>query len=256
MYEVNMDNKEFLERDAKSFNERAGNLSYVDCPICKNKGLVAKVVWSDLYNEWIEVMSECECKQQRNTIKKAHNSGLGNYLEKRFTDYETTEEWQKAVKEKAIDYCKNANNEWFIICGQSGSGKTLICSIIANYLLLKKDKTVRYITWTDFISKVKRDMMDDQTDVVSRYLEDVKRVEVLYIDELLKKYNETDLKYIIEIINYRYSNGLQTIITSERDISNLLDIDEATFGRVIERSGKYVTNIAQDRTKNYRLRGI
>ena len=98
--------------------------------------------------------------------------------------------------------------------------------------------------------------MGDNSNNVSEYLEEIKSVEVLFIDELLKKYNDTDLKYIIEIINYRYTNNLKTLITSERVIDELIDIDEATFSRVIEMSGNYLSVIPKDKTKNYRLRGL
>ena len=87
-------------------------------------------------------------------------------------------------------------------------------------------------------------------------LEEIKNVEVLFLDEVLKKYNETDLKYIIEIINYRYNNNLKTVISSERNLNELLDIDEATFGRVVEKSGEYLLDIKKDRNKNYRLKGL
>lgn len=251
-----MQDKEFLELTAKTYNDEVGNLDLVDCPICKNKGYIMKVVYSDFYKDYTQVVTECECKEQRNLLKRAKASGLGEYLNKRFNDFIADEQWQKNIKSKAIDYCKNSDKEWFIICGQSGCGKTLICSIIANYLLLNDKKTVMYITWTDFISKLKRDMMGDNTNQVSNYLEEIKTIEVLYIDELLKKYNETDLKYIIEIINHRYTNNLKTIISSERNIEELLDIDEATFGRVIEKADKFILNIPKERKKNYRLKNL
>ena len=73
---------------------------------------------------------------------------------------------------------------------------------------------------------------------------------------LMKKYNETDLKYLIEIINYRYQNDLKTIITSERVLDELLDIDEATFGRAVEKCEGYLMNIPKDRNRNYRLRSV
>ena len=251
-----MEDKEFLELTAKTYNDEVGNLDLVDCPICKNKGYIMKVVYSSFYNHYTQVVTECECKEQRNLMKKAKASGLGDYLNKRFTDFIAEEQWQMNIKSKAIDYCKNSNKEWFIICGQSGCGKTLICSIIANYLLLNDKKSVLYITWTDFISRLKRDMMGDNTNEVTNYLDEIKNIEVLYIDELLKKYNETDLKYIIEIINHRYTNNLKTIISSERTIEELLDIDEATFGRVIEKADKFILNIPKERKKNYRLKNI
>lgn len=251
-----LSSKERAERDAETFNDRIGNLELVDCPKCKNKGMIMKVVFAELYNDYITCVCDCECMNKRRILSKAKKSGLGEYLDKRFNDYIATEDWQKNIKAKAIEYIKSDNNYWFVTLGQSGAGKTLISSIIANYLLLKQEKTVIYITWTDFISKLKRDMMGDNSDEVSKYLDEIKNVEVLYIDELLKKYNETDLKYIIEIINHRYTNNLKTIISSERNVDELLDIDEATVGRMIEKADRFIINIPKDKKKNYRLRNL
>ena len=253
---MGMSNKQRLEELAKSYNEKKGSLKFFDCPKCNNKGYIQIVKFSEFYNDYTDFMIECECMIKRKTMAKAQKSGLGDYLTKRFDDYIASDEWQANIKAKAIDYCRSDNKQWFITLGQSGAGKTLISTIIANYLLLKKDKTVIYITWTDFISKLKRDIMGDNSNEVSNYLDDIKQVEVLYIDELLKKYNDTDLKYIIEIINYRYTNNLTTIISSERTIDELLEIDEATFGRVIEKAEKYIINIPKDKKKNYRLKNL
>lgn len=251
--------QEWAEIKCKSFNDIEGDLNLgdgIDCPICKNKGLVMRIVEGDYGLE--EKVYPCKCKKRRKLAKLAINSGLGDYLKKTSKDFQHEQDWQEDMFVKMVDFCTNESNtnSWFIACGQSGCGKTLLCSIIANNLLNNHDRAVLYITWTDFISKLKRDMMSFETDMVSSYFEQVKTVDVLFIDELLKKYNETDLKYIIEIINYRYTNDLKTIITSERLIDELLDIDEATFGRVLEKSGRYIINIAKDRKKNYRLKDL
>ena len=178
------------------------------------------------------------------------------YLYGTSKDYIAIDDWQKDNKNKMISYCQNdiESDKWFIGCGQSGSGKTLLVSIIANYLLKNFNKEVRYVTWTDFISQLKRDMLGDNSNQVSMYLDEIKNAEVLFLDELLKIYNQTDLKYAIEIINYRYNNNLKTLITSEHSLKELLKIDEATFGRVIEKSKEYVVEIPKDSTKNYRLK--
>lgn len=251
-----LSNKDFEQMKVDGFNEAIGNLKDYDCPVCKNKGVIMELRYDEMYDDYVSYGKDCSCMFIRRTVANARKSGLGEYVNKKFEDYIVTEEWQNSVKNKAMDYVKESNDNWFLTLGQSGSGKTLISSVIANHLLFKEHKKVRYITWTDFISKLKRDMMGDGTNAVSEYLEDIKNVEVLYIDELLKKYNETDLKYIIEIINYRYTNNLKTIISSERLIDDLLDIDEATMGRMIEKAGKYIINIPKDRSKNYRLRNI
>lgn len=244
---------DYLQLTCNWYNESEGDLNLydnIDCPVCKNKGYIQFV--KGTYTP----VKECECMKKRKLIKRAKNSGLGDYLNKRSKDYLVNEDWQQKAFDKMVAYCKNTPDNWFIACGQSGAGKTLLCSIIANHFLFNLGQEVVYITWTDFISRLKRDMMSDNSNLVNNYLDEIKNVNILFIDELLKKYNETDLKYIIEIINYRYQNNLKTIITSENTINDLLDIDEATFGRVIEKCENYVVEIGKDRKKNYRLRHI
>ena len=74
-----------------------------------------------------------------------------------------------------------------------------------------------------------------------------KKAEVLYIDDLFKtgrnpdgsepKPTAADINAAFEIINYRYNNpALLTIISSELNEDELLDIDEAVGGRIFERS--------------------
>ena len=248
--------KDFEQIKVDGFNEAEGNLKFYDCPKCKNKGFIMRVEFNEDTQEYYSAGSECSCMHIRRTMADAQKSGLGNYINMRIEDYKDLNQWQKNVKGKVVKYMGEDNDRWFVALGQSGSGKSMICSIIANDLLLNKNKKVLYVTWTDFISKLKRDMMGDNTNEVSDYLEEIKNVEVLYLDEILKKYNETDLKYLVEIINHRYINGLKTIISSERLVDELLDIDEATMGRMVEMSGEFLINIAKDRSKNYRLKGI
>lgn len=258
---VTLSEEEFSNQQAQAYNNITGHLNEkdgVECEKCKNKGYIMISKFNEMYNGYTEVMRECECMKRRKIIMKANLSGLGEYLNYRAKDFEVKEEWQKKNKNLMIDFCKNhaEDNTWFAALGTSGCGKTMLCSIIANHLLFNMKANVLYITWMDFIGKLKRDMMGDNSNVVSSYLEDIKNIDVLFIDELLKKYNDTDLKYIIEIINYRYTNNLKTIITSERMLDDLLDIDEATFSRMVEKCNGFMINEAKDRKKNYRLKNI
>lgn len=248
--------KEKLTELAEIYNAKQGNMNELDCPICKNKGYIRIVKFDDEYQDYITLVKECECMPKRKIIQNARKSGLGEYLNKCFEDYIVTSEWQQKMLDQAKKYASRNTNEWFVLLGQSGSGKTMLSCIVANDLLLNKNRKVIYITWTDFISKLKRDMMGDNSNNVSKYLDEIKKVDVLFIDELLKKYNETDLRYIIEIINYRYTNDLKTIITSERVLKELLEIDEATFSRMVEKSNRFIANIEKDQKKNYRLKKL
>ena len=232
-------------------NNREGQLKGFDCSVCKNKGIIYKAD----ENESI-FAEECECMLVRRTLHNAKCSDLGNYINKTFEDFKTDEEWQKGIYNKAVEYIEDNGNAWFFIGGQSGAGKTLICSIIANDFLLNQKKKVVYLTWTDFIGKVKRNLMGENATKADNDIDRAKNVEILFIDEFLKTHTEADLKYIIEIINYRYSKQLKTIITSELSADELMKIDEATAGRIFEMSEKYLSFIGKDKRKNQRLKKI
>lgn len=231
-------------------NNQEGKLKGFNCPTCKNKGIVYKADENkSIYAE------ECECMPIRRTLQNAKGGGLGNYINKTLADFNTTEQWQEDIYNRAAEYIKDSSNAWFVIAGQSGAGKTLICSIIANNFLFNQRKKVIYLTWTDFVGKVKRNLMGENASKADSDIERAKNAEILFIDEFLKSHADADLKYIVEIINYRYSKQLKTIITSELSADELMRIDEATAGRIFEMSGKkYLSFIGKDRKKNQRLK--
>lgn len=252
-----LSNDELNRFTADCYNESVGDLGKEDginCDICKNKGYIMVV------DGQYQSFTRCSCLRRRDVYKKAKRSGLGKYLNKSLDDYNTLgEDWREKCKRVVDTFIKSHAHDdaWFIACGQNGSGKTLLCSIIANTLLSDKERSVLYVVWTDFISLIKRDMMTDgkANDVSDRMLE-IKNADVLFLDEVLKKHNDTDLRYLMEIINYRYTNDLKTIITSEKLLNELLDIDEATFGRAIEKCEGFMINIPRDRKKDWRLRSL
>jgi DNA replication protein DnaC len=83
---------------------------------------------------------------------------------------------------------------------------------------------------------------------------------VLYIDDFFKTESgklptTAEINIAFEILNFRYNNpDLVTIISSEKGMSELLEIDEATGSRIFERSKDYSISIAKDKNKNYRLK--
>ena len=257
---------EGMERwKAASFNNSEGSLNVEDdynCTVCKNKGLVMRAEFTK-NGYWTTVSSECKCMSVRRTIKRMQRSGLKNIIrDYTFQKYETTEEWQKTIRGAAMAYSK-APEGWFFIGGQSGSGKTHICTAICREFLLS-GQAVKYMLWRDEVVKLK--------DLVTEYeqytalIDQYKKVPVLYIDDLFKtgraadgqKQRPTggDVNVAFEILNYRYNDPkLLTILSSECTISDILDIDEAVGGRIFERA-KTAFSLKPDRSRNYRLRGI
>ena len=147
--------------------------------------------------------------------------------------------------------------DWYFIGGQSGAGKTHICSAIANQLLDNGSK-VEYMLWNDKVAKLKAIQLEHDT--YSREINKLKSVEVLYIDDLFKtkdgiEPSSADIKIAFEIFNWRYNNKLKTIISTEKTIMEIEQIDEAIAGRIAERAGKFALNIAKDDKRNYRKWG-
>lgn len=250
--------EETIDLQVEKANTQEGQEPFINCEQCKNKGYI---YYKSEYNGLFVMKTKpCSCKKKRDMLKKAYENGLGQYLDKRMKDYEAWNEASKGIKEKAIDYCTNhADDEnWFMITGQSGCGKTLICSIICNYLLLNKNREVLYTTWTDLMTKIKLQNMAQETHDSLNILNSIKQADVLFLDETLKEYTPAEIRYLSEIINYRYTNNLKTIITSEYTISDLLQIEESVFGRIFEKCnyGKELIEIKKDIKNNFRLKGI
>ena len=115
--------------------------------------------------------------------------------------------------------------------------------------------------WRDDIARLKSLAMepDERQAMIDRF----KTAEVLYIDDLFKtgkgqdgraqRPTGPDITTAFEIINYRYNNPqMITIISSEWTEDELMDIDEATGGRIFEKSK--TISIGRDRKRNYRTR--
>ena len=231
------------EIDSKRLYKPSG----YDCPICLNKGGKSSYNPSTRQSWW----EPCKCMQNKKTLSNIEKSGLGELLNYRVNDFEATTDYQKDMKSKAVNYIRNATNEWFLALGQPGCGKTMLCSAICNQRL-KEGKAVKYMIWNEFMSALKNmKYEDDRNEYYHEYL----KADILYIDDLLKG-NPTDyeLKTAFETINYRYNNNMPTIISSELLIDDLRDLDEATASRMYQRAKGYVISIAKDKNKNYRFK--
>ena len=252
------------KRNAESFNLSSGNLNEVDdynCDICHNKGLIMRAYQTE-GGYWSTVCSDCSCMRIRSTIRRMHKSGLKNIIKDyTFKKFQADEEWQKKLKEAAVEYAANPSG-WFFIGGQSGAGKTHLCTAICREFLLGC-KEVKYMLWRDDVVKIKGSVND--ADAYESLMNTYKNCEVLYIDDLFKtgkgndglkqKPTAADINIAFEILNYRYNNpDLLTIISSECTVNDIIDIDEATGGRIFERAKAF--SLKPDKSKNYRLKGV
>lgn len=253
---------EWERAKADSFNTSYGTRNEedgYDCEICRNKAIIAKVkTYED--GSFRTVYTPCKCEEIRLSIMRMKRSGLKDIIKDyTFEKFQDTEPWQKSIKAAAMEYANDPKG-WFFLGGQSGAGKTHLCTAICRKFLLE-GRRVKYMLWRDDIVKIKGSVTDSEE--YGKLIDQYKLVDVLYIDDLFKtgkavdnsvqKPTGADINVAFEIINYRYNNPhLLTIISSELSEDELLDIDEAIGGRIYERA-KSIT-IGKSRDRNYRIK--
>lgn len=221
----------------------------IDCPQCLNRGYYFR------YDEQIggTVQVKCPCMERREARRRLARSGLGMSMRRMtFATYEATEEWQRRSCEAAKAYAA-APSGWFLACGQVGSGKTHLCTAILQELSLHYP--VRYMLWRDESARIKAVL--NELEGVAR-MQDLKTAPVLYIDDLFKgaeRPTQGDLNLAFELLNYRYNDErLYTIISTEKLLDELIEIDEATGSRIAERSKGHRIQINRDPARNWRIK--
>lgn len=262
-----MSQKERAQAMVDSYNASTGDrnlLDGYDCPICKNKGMIAVLTETNgIYSDTNRFCVCNEIRKQRLRLKKA---GLLHMVETcTFERYQTPDAWQAAIKEKALRFCQDDEHRFFFIGGQSGAGKTHICTAITAHYI-DQGKRAKYMVWIDESNKLKG--LVTEPGGYAAAMDEIKKTEVLYIDDLFKPIrgangqitppSYADIRLAMEIINYRYNNpGLITIISGERTIDELLYLDEALAGRIsqLSKEGGYCINLKKDSGRNWRLKG-
>lgn len=238
--------EDLLQMKADAYNSRPGRLTGYDCSICKNKGYIAKVV------DGAEVRAECKCYKIRDTLYHIHRSGLEELLRKcTFRSYECTEQWQQELKTTALQFLENGKGSMFV-GGQSGSGKTHICTAVVGGFI-KKGMSARYFVWREDSTALKSIVNDKEyTAAIDAY----KKTDILYIDDLFKQNDikDADIRLAFELIDYRARNDLITIISSERTLGELVSADEGLGSRIVEITSDAQINITKDKARNYRLK--
>lgn len=237
-------------------NRTKGNLTGYDCSECLNRGFFTKYVNHD------EQTVECKCMQIRRNYRTIENSGLADVIKQyTFQNFETVDEWQTNAKYLSADYCKNSKDEWFSALGQSGSGKTHLCTAISTHFM-KQGRVVKYLLWSDINSKL--DSLKFKDEARQDYLDFIRNTDILYIDDFLKTSVDDNHKYVrppqmeiknaYDIINARYNAHKKTIISSELHLAELQSIDVAVAGRIKQMCGKYVLSITAEQSRNYRMK--
>ena len=222
------------------------DLGGVDCPLCGNTGRLIEQGPGLLELH----VRECACMRKRRSLRSLRRSGMADMARRyTFAAYQTDSEHRRAVKAAAERFVQ-ADEGWFFIAGQSGSGKSHICTAICA-ALIERGLELSFLSWRDEAPSLKASVTEREQ--YETRMKKLKSVPVLYIDDFLKgKITEADVNLAFEILNARYNNAaLRTVLSSEWKLDELLQLDEALGGRICERARGFTVLAPPD---NWRLR--
>lgn len=242
-----MERQQFI---ADSANREVGRLEGYDCPECLNRGYYHRV------GENGKICTEdCACMEIRRNKRIMEKSGLSDMVTRyTFDNWKEREAWHKKGRETALRYAQERKG-WFVMAGSVGAGKTHLCTALCGKLM-DDGVPVRYVLWRDLVTRAKAVVNDDVE--YQKIVAPLKKVKCLYIDDLFKTgKGETptvgDVNIAFEIINHRYNDTDKlTIISTERSVGQLLEIDEAVGSRIYERSTGFYLPLEGKR--NWRLK--
>lgn len=218
--------------------------------MCKDRG----VVFIDN-----NTVRHCECIQRRKVERLFKASKITEEFQKiNFTSFETEDRPEIVLESKilateyfkAFDRVKHTRKNSLAILGQPGAGKTHLLIAVANNLIRRKQQNVLYFPYREGFDEIKDDL-----DQAEAKMQQMKEVDVLFIDDLFKRGpTDYELKQMYSVINARYLNHKPILVSSEWYVDDLLEIDEALGSRIFQMVSDYYREIKGDKWKlNYRL---
>jgi DNA replication protein DnaC len=244
------------------------------CSRCRDKGFILENVpelnidgsqkqWPNGNPKYIETFKDCVCSKKRQSDHLMKFSEITDEFKKMTFGNFLVEGKPEVIKEAyqcAIDYYKDFDKikdqrcNSISMLGQPGVGKSHLLTALANNLIMKKQISVLYFPFVEGFNDLK-----DDFNLLEEKLTKMKRVGVLFIDDLFKgRTFPTDfqVEQMFAVINYRYLNHKPIMISSEKTVDELCDIDEALGTRIFQMCKEYTVVIKGDRKiLNHRLSG-
>gem|GEM_PF-1357881 len=227
------------------------------CPLCKDTG---GIIFTD--KDGHERGATCECAVRKRYQIICKNAGFVLAEAKTLSDYQELNEITQYAKASATAYIhdfdtiRKCERNWFVMLGQSGSGKTMLGRAMVK-ALIERERPVRAraVKYHEMMQILKaKSNAEDYGKILDRYTD----CELLFIDDLLKskaydgELTSADITHLFNVLDHRYDARKPTIITSECISSRLDELDEAIYCRMTERA--YAEIIFDGEENNYRKR--
>ena len=248
--------------NAEYYQEQKKTDNFYNCSICNN---TLSTHGLKFYNDgtghyFHHASKSCKCNLIRKSLKIMQDNGLLGIIKKKtFSNFQTTNDFQKAIKSNAINFVKAIiakQKVSFFVGGQSGAGKTHICSAMLGEFA-KHGICVYFFNYINDIATLNRYQYNStEKDEYENLLSLYKQADILYFDDFMfGEVSVSEQKIIFNIINHRYENDLPCIISSNKTLNDIRRINAPIYGRLYEMCSKFIININNDEAKNFRTGG-
>lgn len=152
---------------------------------------------------------------------------------------------------ESFEQVKKDRQNSIALLGRPGCGKTHLLMAVSNELI-RGGVQVLYFPWVEGFNEIKDDLS-----LCEERVNRMQKVDVLYIDDMWKGRKEPtpfQIEQMFAVINYRYMEKLPVLISSERDIDQMCDIDEGIGSRINEMCKDFRVILRGGKELNYRLR--
>jgi len=200
------------------------------CPICGGLGWVRYDVSVDhprfgkLYRCPNFPIEADEARHER--LRRLSN--LEAFSEKTFESFATSvsgysDQEQQSLEiayNGALNYARSPRG-WLLLVGPFGCGKTHLAASVGHYRLAHGDSVI-FLTTPDLLDHLRSAFSPRAESTYDELFERVRTTDLLILDDLgVENPSEWAKEKLFQLLNYRYSHNLSTVITTNADLDAL-----------------------------------